>query len=97
MKKKELSFKHRLICALPYSLIHFLINHGCFELFVRNACNKSTQGNDIRFLTRLENKDIPSIMIITCAFAWMDTPEREAFWFRRSMWYEDYYEEINKH
>lgn len=97
MKKKELSFKHRLICALPYSLIHFLINHGCFELFVRNACNENVRGNDMNFLTKLESKWLPSISIITCAFIWEDTPEGDNFWFRKNMWYKDYYEEINKH
>lgn len=95
--KKELTFRHRLICALPYSLIHFLINRGCFEVFVRNACNKSVQGNDMNFLVKLESKELSPTMIITCAFAWMDTPEEYLFWFRKSMWYEDYYNEINNH
>lgn len=95
--KKELSFKHRLICALPYSLIRFLINHRCFELFVCNAYNKKALGNDMSFLTRLENKEISPINIIASAFVWTDTPEGDNFWFRKNMWYKDYYNEINKH
>ena len=95
--KKKLSFKHRLICALPYSLIHFLINHECFELFVRNACNESVQGSDMYFLTRLESKELSPTNVIKYAFAWMDTHEGYTFWFRKSMWYEDYYNEINNH
>ena len=95
--KKELSFKHRLICALPYSLIHFLINHRCFELFVRNACNESILGNDICFLKNLERKGLSPTVIITCAFIWKVTPEGDDFWFRKSMWYKDYYNEINNH
>ena len=93
--KKELTFRHRLICALPYSLIHFLINHGCFELFVRNACNKKALGNDMSFLTKLEKKEISPINIIASAFVWTDTPEGDNFWFRKNVWYKDYYEEIN--
>lgn len=95
--KKKLTFRHRLICALPYSLIHFLINHGCFELFIRNACNESVLGNDISFLRKLESGELSPTVIIRSAFVWMETPEEYAFWFRRSMWYEDYYKEINKH
>lgn len=95
--KKELTFRHRLICALPYSLIHFLISHRCFELFVRNACNKKVLGNDTNFLTKLESKELFPTMIITCAFAWMNTPEEYTFWFRKSMWYKEYCEKINKH
>ena len=93
--KKKLTFRHRLICALPYSLIHFLINHGCFELFVRNACNESARGYDMNFLRKLENKEIPPISIIASAFIWEDTPEGDNFWFRKNMWYKGYYEEIN--
>lgn len=93
--KKKLSFKHRLICALPYSLIRFLINHECFELFARNACDKKASGNDMSFLRKLENKEIPLIGIIASAFIWEDTPEGDNFWFRKNMWYKDYYKEIN--
>lgn len=95
--KKELTFRHRLICALPYSLIHFLINHRCFELFVRNACDESVRGNDMFFLTKLESKELSPTNVINYAFVWIDTHEGGNFWFRRSMWYEDYYKEINKH
>ena len=95
--KKKLTFRHRLICALPYSLIHFLINHECFELFVCNACNKKASGNDMSFLTKLENKELPLISIIAYAFVWANTPEGDNFWFRKTMWYKDYYKKINKH
>lgn len=95
--KKRLTFRHRLICALPYSLIHFLINHGCFELFVHNVCNKSIQGADMCLLKALENKRLDPTMIITCAFTWKDTHEGYIFWFRKSIWYEEYYKEINKY
>lgn len=97
MKKKELSFKHRLICALPYSLIHFLIHYGCFELFIRNACNKDVQGNDADFLTKLENDKLTPPVIINCAFIWAVTPEGDTFWFRRNEWFRNYYKKINKH
>lgn len=97
MKKKELSFRHRLICALPYSLIHFLINYGCFESFIHNACNKAAKGNDTDFLIKLENNKVSPTMIISCAFIWMATSEGDIFWFRRSEWFRDYYEKISEH
>lgn len=94
--KKELSFKHRLICALPYSLIHFLISHECFELFIRNACNESIRGNDMFFLTKLESKELSPTNIIKYAFVWIDTREGGTFWYRRSTWYKQYLQNLKK-
>lgn len=92
--KKRLSFRHRLVCALPCSLIYFLIYYGCFNQFIRNACCSTTEGYDESFLKELENKGLKNDLIIPRAFAYDKSPEGYNFWYRRAMWYEQYLKQI---
>lgn len=93
--KKELSFRHRLVCAMPYSLIHFLISENCLSQFINNACDIKAEGLDDSFLRKLENKKISGGRIIRSAFVWDDTLEKNNFWSRRCMWYDTYLKKNN--
>lgn len=92
--KKELPFRHRLVCAIPYSLIHFLISYGCFRQFVDNACNLQAEGQNKYFLEVLENKTIEEHLILTYAFVWESTREGRDFWYRRDLWYDIYLKKL---
>lgn len=94
--KKKLSFRHRLVCAIPYSLLHFLISENCLNQFINNACDINAKGLDNSFLKALENKKISESRIISNAFVWANTLEKGDFWFRRDMWYNIYLKENNK-
>ena len=93
--KKKLSFRHRLVCAIPYSLLHFLISENCLSQFINNACDINAKGLDNSFLEALENKKISGSRIISNAFIWQVTLEEYAFWYRKCMWYDTYLEENN--
>ena len=93
--KKKLSFRHRLVCAIPYSLLHFLISENCLSQFINNACDINAEGLDNSFLEALENKKISGSRIISSAFVWKDTLEKHNFWYRKHMWYDTYLEENN--
>ena len=94
--KKKLSFRHRLVCAIPYSLLHFLISENCLSQFINNACDVNAKGLDNSFLKALENKKISESRIISNAFVWNNTLEKHNFWYRKQMWYDTYLEENNK-
>ena len=93
--KKKLSFRHRLVCAIPYSLLHFLISENCLSQFINNACDINAEGLDNSFLENLENKKISESYIISTAFIWDKTLEKHNFWYRRDMWYDTYLKENN--
>lgn len=92
--KKELSFRHRLVCAMPYSLIHFLISCGYFRRFIDNACNPQAEGKNKSLLAALENRETSEHKIICNAFIWNDTPEKYDFWFRIDLLYDRYLEDL---
>jgi len=94
--KKELSFRHRLVCAMPYSLIHFLISYGCFRQFVNNACDLQTEGQNKNLLKALENKIVKEHFILNNAFVWKSTQEGYDFWYRRDLWYSAYLLNLTK-
>lgn len=89
---KKLSYRHRIICAIPYSLLHFLIEYNCLKQYLDNCCKDSS----LSFLEDLEQQRfIPAQQqcrghLITWAFVWEDTPEGYDYWYRRRLWYEDY-------
>ena len=85
--KKQLSFRHRLVCALPLVITLWLIEQGCYKQFINNTCAEQ----DVNFLDRLEKGKTPLHGIILLAFIWDDTPEGNDFWYRRSLrWGEIY-------
>ncbi len=94
--KKKLSFRHRLVCAIPYSLLHFLISENCLSQFINNACDINAKGLDNSFLKALENKKRSGGSIISTAFIWEKTLEKYNFWHRKCMWYDIYLKENNK-
>ena len=84
--KKELTFRHRLICAIPYSLIYFLITYNCLKEYLDN-CYKA---EDSLFLICVLKKQLCSYQYFSAAFVWNNTPEGYDFWERRARWYRDY-------
>lgn len=83
---RKTSYRHRLICAIPYSLLHFLIAYNCLKQYLDNCCNEK----DITFLKDLENNLLDIKYLINCSFVWRETKEGNDFWNRRSMWYRQY-------
>ena len=84
--KKELSFRHRLVCAMPYSLLRFLLVYKCLKAFLDN-CEKDKSETLIK---DLEDKCIETGYIINASFVWGITKEGYDFWYRRSNWYRHY-------
>ena len=90
--KKKLTFRHRLICAIPYSLLHFLIKYDCLKQYLDNCC----KDHSLSFLEDLEQQRFILAQqqcrghLFTWAFAWEDTPEGYDYWYRRRLWYGDY-------
>ena len=83
---RKLSYRHRLVCAIPYSLLHFLIVYKCLKAFLDN-CDKH---KDETFVEDLKNRYIETGYIINASFVWGDTKEGYDFWYRRSNWYRHY-------
>lgn len=88
--KKNLTLRHRLIAAMPYSLLHFLIEYRCFKAFMRNACNSSIGLRDGTVILLVETNSISPTNIFDFVFVWKDTPEGYNFWYRRKNWYKEY-------
>jgi len=88
--KKNLTLRHRLIAAMPYSLLHFLIEYRCFKAFMRNACNSSIGLRDGTIISLVETNSMSPTNIFDFAFVWKDTPEGYNFWYRRKNWYKEY-------
>lgn len=87
---KKLSYRHRIICAIPYSLLHFLIEYNCLKQYLDNCCKDSS----LSFLKGLERQKFTleheQCYVFTWAFVWGDTPEGYDYWYRRRLWYEEY-------
>ena len=88
--KKNLTLRHRLIAAMPYSLLHFLIEYRCFKAFMRNACNSSIGLRDDTIVLLIEINTLSPSEIFDCVFIWKLTPEGYNFWYRRKNWYKEY-------
>lgn len=90
MKQKTLTYRHRLVCAMPYSLLHFLIEWSCLRKYLDNCCRSPS----LSFLTDLERGELllPHNLhcLFTWAFAWAETPEEYDYWYRRRQWYLEY-------
>lgn len=90
MKSNKLTFKHKLICAMPYEFLHFLIEYKCFEQFVRNASDPAADGEDEFFLMLMKESNINLTILFNYSFIWAKTLEGYNFWYRRSLWWRDY-------
>lgn len=88
--KKELSFRHRLVCAIPYSLLHFLIEYNCLKQYLDNCCEQE----DESFINATKRDTFPAWYgargYFTRAFVWGKTKEGYNCWYNRSKWYEEY-------
>lgn len=87
--KKNLTLRHRLIAAMPYSLLHFLIEWKILNKYC-NYIIKET--NSIYFIRDVEYKVFEEnpILYFTRAFPWEYTSEGYNFWYRRAEWYKEY-------
>lgn len=93
MKAKTLSLRHRLIRAMPYVLLHWLIKEQILHLY----CNYVIEQESISFIEYLERrvpKDV-QLLLIDSAFTWDDTLEGYDFWYRRSQWFKQYLRTCN--
>lgn len=88
--KKKLSFRHRLVCAIPYSLLHFLIAYGSLKQYLDNCCNYRDEG----FISAIKRDTFTvwysAESYFTQAFVWDETKEGYNYWYNRSKWYEEY-------
>lgn len=90
MRKKTLTYRHRIVSAMPYSLLHFLITYNCLKQYLDNYCKEPSPS----FLKDLERGELIQIEkqghVFTWAFSWKDTPEGFDYWHRRRSWYLEY-------
>lgn len=96
MKYNKLTFKHRFICAMPYELLHFLIEYKCFEQFVRNASDPVANGKDEHFLMVMKEGNVNSVNLLDYPFVWEKTLEGYDFWYRRSLWWREHLLNLTK-
>lgn len=87
---RKLSYRHRLVCTIPYSLLHFLIAYGCFRQYLDNCCNQKDESfvNAIKHDTYTEWYGAESYF--SQAFVWGETKEGYNYWYNRSKWYAEY-------
>lgn len=89
---RKLSYRHRLICAIPYSLLHFLIAYGCLKQYLDNCCKEPS----LTFIKDVERGEflLPHNIghLFTWAFVWHETPEGYDYWYNRRRWYLEYLE-----
>lgn len=100
MKKKNLTLRHRLVCALPYVVLHWLITENLLSQYCDNTVeyirkymtNRNDLDGFIGFLEKELRKSKPEItnQYIDWAFVWDETIEGYNFWYRRSNWLKDY-------
>lgn len=90
MRKKTLTYRHRIVSAMPYNLLRFLITYNCLKQYLDNCCKDSS----LNFLEDLEQQKFilehKQCYVITWAFVWGDSPEGYDYWYRRRLWYENY-------
>ena len=85
MKTKKLSYRHRILAALTYRELHFLLEYNCLGEYLDNCCNEK----DYEFLESFEKRDIlyENSVFITSAFTWSTTPQGYDYWWRRANWF----------
>lgn len=84
--KKNLTPRHRLIAAMPYRLLHFLIEWKILNQYCNNTVREDTNGSFIRAMENKKFKDPYSYF--SHAFMWNYTLEGYDFWYRRAKWFE---------
>lgn len=87
--KKQLSFRHRLVCALPLVLTLWLIKEGWYKQFINNTCAEQ----DKDFLDKIERNKLSPYNVLMSAFIWSNTPEGEDYWYRRNLYLHRYLQE----
>lgn len=95
MKQKRLALRHRLVCALPYEVLHWLITENLLSQFCNNTIDYIKRHINYycdadRVIRLLEIGAIDSNQIINVAFEWEKTIEGYDFWYRRYNWLKDY-------
>lgn len=89
--KKNLTLRHRLIVAIPYSLLHFLTENNLLHKYCNNVVNEcKADENDLTIKAIEEGKLTHPEHYFTTVFVWHNTPEGYNYWYRRANWYADY-------
>lgn len=87
---RKTSYRHRLICAIPYSLLHFLIAYDCLKQYLDNCCKQE----DESFMNAVKRDSFTlwhgAEGYFTLAFVWNKTKEGYDYWYNRSKWYAEY-------
>ena len=92
---KELSFRHKVICELPYSFIHFCIENKCLSNYINNIVT-TPKGYPQLIIENHQNKILNSIKsakqeittngciakIINGTLIWNNTKEGWDYWNR---------------
>lgn len=88
---KKLSYRHRIICAIPYSLLHFLIENNSLHKYCNCIINEcKADKDDLTIRTIEEGKLTHPKHYLSTTFTWHNTPEGYNYWYRRANWYADY-------
>ena len=86
--KKQLTLRHRLVCAIPFSLLQFLIDYNCLDKYLDNTLSELS----VAFIDNIENQgklleqQSPEDFFAR-AFIWKNSPEGYDYWYRRRLWY----------
>lgn len=87
---RKTSYRHRLICAIPYSLLHFLIAYDCLKQYLDNCCKQE----DESFVNTIKRGTFAvwyeAERYFSSAFVWGETKEGYNYWYNRSKWYAEY-------
>ena len=87
--KKQLSFRHRLVCAIPFSLLQYLIDYKCLDKYLNNTLSEPALSfiEMIESSSKIAEQKVPKVFF-TAAFVWDNSPEGYNYWYRRAVWYE---------
>lgn len=86
--KKQLSYRHRLVCALPHSLLLFLIDYKCLSEYLDNVSQEHSESflRDVEKQSAFLEQCYPEVFF-TAAFVWRNSPQGHDYWYRRRLWY----------
>ena len=79
MRKKQLTFRQRIINNMPLTLLQCLIKNKALDKYVKNVINdfqNTFGGTEDHFIENI----LCSIQAISFAFVWKYTPEGHDFW-----------------
>lgn len=86
--KKRLSLRHRLICAMPFSLLQHLIDYKCLDKYLNNVLSEPALPfiETVERSSKIMEQETPKHFFMA-AFVWDNSPEGYDYWYRRAMWY----------